>query len=278
MKKIMILILVLLVTASFFVKNNGNKVPAKTQEKSKEIKVLVNDKMINKIINNISSYPKTVDIMFNNIEQQNGYKLSENLKSTIKNYDAYIYNSKVSEPFAKDIISLAGNIELNQVCVTRGGTEVKSLESLPFYYLNGDNLKIAVLNIKNAVQDLDPKNRDTYEKNYNTYIKLINFYLAKGKEVGKELKNYIFVYPDERYKVFTDYYNLKSQSAGEYKESDKKGVFVYTDDNELKDNEMFIKINKLETMKISLPYNDDVINSLEKNLKYFRFLHGDIVL
>ncbi|MDV3429350.1 MAG: zinc ABC transporter substrate-binding protein [Bacillota bacterium] len=278
MKKIMILLLVLLVIASFFVKNNSDKIPAKTQVKNKEIKVLVNDKMINKIINNISTYPKTVDIMFNNVEQQNGYKLSENLKSNIKNYDAYIYNSKVSEPFANDIISLAGNIKLNQVCVTRGGTEVKSLEYLPFYYLNGDNLKIAILNIKNAVQDLDPKNRDAYEKNYNTYVKLINFYLAKGKEVGKELKGYVFIYPDERYKVFTDYYNLKSQSTKDYKESDKKGVFLYTDDSELKDNEMFIKLNNLETMKISLPCNDDVVNSLEKNLKYFRFLHGDIVL
>ncbi|MFA6939671.1 MAG: zinc ABC transporter substrate-binding protein [Clostridiaceae bacterium] len=278
MKKIMILLLVLLVIASFFVKNSTNKVPTKTQVKTKEIKVLVNDKMINKIINSISTYPKTVDVMFNNVEQQNGYKLSENLKSTIKNYDAYIYNSKVSEPFAKDIISLAGNIKLNQVCVTRGGTEVKSLQALPFYYLNGDNLKIAILNIKNAVQDLDPKNRDTYENNYNTYIKLINFYLAKGREVGKDLKNYIFIYPDERYKVFTDYYNLKSQSTEEYKESDKKGVFIYADDNELLNNQMFIKINNLKTMKISLPCNDDVINSLEKNLKYFRFLHGDIVL
>lgn len=278
MKKLMILSLVLLVIASFFVKNNTNKIPAKIKEKDKVIKVLVNDKMMNNIINEISQNPKIVDIIFNNKEQEAGYKLTDSLKKSLYSYDAYFYNSKVQEPFAKEIIDTAGNIKLNQVCVTRGGTEVKSLESIPFYYLNGDDLKIEILNIKNAIQDLDPKNRDIYEKNYNTYIKLINFYLAKGKELGKNLQDYVFVYPDDRYKIYTDYYNLKSQSTTEYKDSEKKGVFIYTDENELINYQMFINIYKLKTMKLSLPGDDGITDSLEKNLKYFHFLHGDIML
>lgn len=278
MKKLMILVLVLLVLASFFIKNNTNVVPTKVKEKSKVIKVLVTDKMINSIINEISKYPKNIDIMFNNKEQENEYKLSDSLKKTITSYDAYFYNSKNSETFAKDIINLAGNIKLSEVCVTRGGSEVKSLEVLPFYYLNGDNLKIAILNIKNAVQDLDPKNRDVYEKNYNTYIKLTNFYLSKGKEIGKKLGDYIFIYPNEKYKIYTDYYNLQSVSQTEYKSSDKQGVFMYTDENELVNYEMFIKVYNLKVMKLSLPCDDGITNSLEKNLKYFHFLHGDIAL
>lgn len=278
MKKVMVLLLITLVIATIFVKNSSKKVPADSQVKNKVIRVLVNDKMMNSIINEISQYPKVVDIIFNNKEQEKDYKLSENLKNSIKSYNAYMYNSKTAEAFVNDIIDAAGSIKLNQVSVTRGGTELKSLEDLPFYYLNGDNLKIAILNIKNAVQDLDPKNRDNYEKNYNTYIKLVNFYISKGKEVGKDLEDYVFIFPDERYKIYTDYYSLHSQSVSDFKPDDKKGVFIYTDDNELKNNEMFIKAYNLKIMKLSLPCDDGVINSLEKNLKYFRFLHGDIVL
>lgn len=277
MKKLMILSLVLLVVVSFLVKNNTNKIPADVKEKDKVIKVLVNDKLTNNIIDEISKNTKIVDIIFNNKEQEAGYKLTDSIKKSLVYYDAYFYYNKIQEPFAKEIIDAAGNLKLNQVCVTRGGTEVKSLESIPYYFLNGDDIKIAILNIKNAVQDLDPKNRDIYEKNYNTYIKLINFYLAKGKELGKELQNYVFIYPDDRYKMFTDYYNLKSQSAAEYKDSGKKGVFIYTDENELINYQMFINTYKLTTMKLSLPCDDGITSSLEKNLKYFHFLNGDII-
>lgn len=277
MRKFLIVFIPLILLISLLVNSMPNKVTVDEVEQKKELKILVNDKMIKSVIDNISKLPIKVDIIFNNIEQEKEYSLSENIKSTISIYDGYIYNCKNSEPYAKDLIDLALSNKVSVIATTRGGQDLKSLEDRACYFLDGENLKIYILNIKNALQDLDPKNRDHYDENYDEYINLISFYLDNGFHVGKEIKDYIFVYPDEKYKEFTDYYSLSGVMAKDFNDSTKKPVFIYTKDSELQEYSMFIDTYDMKKMKLSLPSEDGIISSIEKNLKYLHLFKGDII-
>jgi ABC-type Zn uptake system ZnuABC Zn-binding protein ZnuA len=156
----------------------------------------------------------------------------------------------------------------------------------PYFWLNIDDYKIAMLNIKNAIQDKDTKNRDFYEDNFSNSLKEVEGYLKKLKDASDKLKDFTFIVDGDELDYFVKYYGLKTLkvynsdiiltqediTANEKLEQKIQGVqnlvFLYNDENNLNANKSLIDKYNIKTANI-IVYKDDIryIDILDNNLR-----------
>ncbi len=91
----------------------------------------------------------------------------------LENADIVIYNGAAMETWAEKVIGSLSNDKLTVVeasagikLISKGNGEH---DTDPHVWLNPQNAKLEMENIKNALVERDPDNKDYYEANYETY-------------------------------------------------------------------------------------------------------------
>lgn len=277
----------------FFACNNGQN-NASIKELDMEIKktneenlnIMVTDKILYFMAKDIVGDKHFVQYMFKNKKEEFDFVYSEDSLNNIAKQDLFIYNGAGLEPWINDFLNKLNKNNVGTINVSRGvnlliyNKEVKYknliLKENPYYWINIDNYKIALLNIKNSIQDRDPRNRDIYEKNFSDKLKELETYEKKFKELGNKFKNYSIFYLDEDLEYFIKYSGIKANKLVESKEfkdvdekinGNKNIVFLYTNEEELKKNDNFIKKYHPKLLKITIyKENTDYINILKQNM------------
>lgn len=203
----------------FFACNNGQN-NASIKELDMEIKktneenlnIMVTDKILYFMAKDIVGDKHFVQYMFKNKKEEFDFVYSEDSLNNIAKQDLFIYNGAGLEPWINDFLNKLNKNNVGTINVSRGvnlliyNKEVKYknliLKENPYYWINIDNYKIALLNIKNSIQDRDPRNRDIYEKNFSDKLKELETYEKKFKELGNKFKNYSIFYLDEDLEYF----------------------------------------------------------------------------
>lgn len=256
-----------------------------TVEKELSLEIVATNKLLYNMVKDIVGDRHNVDYMFTNRERLWNFNYSEDSIGSISKKDLFFYWGSGIEPWAADFVGKLSKSKVGAVSISRG---VKLLEldkklvykdttitDNPYYWMNIDDYKIAMLNIKNTIQDKDSKDRDLYEKNFTKAIKEVEEYQKKLKEAANKLKDYTFLVDGDELDYFTEYYGFKTlkihnygltaeennteenQKVDEKLKEAKNVVFLYDEEGKLKSNEALINKYNMKTLKI-LVYKDDI--------------------
>ncbi|WP_186428925.1 metal ABC transporter solute-binding protein, Zn/Mn family [Clostridium sp. BSD9I1] len=256
----------------------------------KEEQVLLNIVTTNKFIYNmtleLTKDRHYVSYMFKDPSQGMNFKYTDDSLSNISKQDLFIYNGVGLEPWDKDFIDSLSKNKLGVTSASRGVKLIaynkekkygkRTIKDNPYYWLNIDNYKISILNIKNALQDKDPRNNDYYEKNFMEHLKKIEPYEKDFKKISKELEGNVIFFREEELEYFVKYVGLKSinsltikndKDLEEKLNAEENILFMYNNNEELKKNEEIIKKYNMHPVKIHVyEENFTYIDLLKNNL------------
>jgi zinc/manganese transport system substrate-binding protein len=300
-KKLIYIILIIFVFTLTACNKKANKIEEKPViqeaiEKELSLNIVATNKLLYNMVKDIVGDRHSLDYMFTSKDKLWNFNYTEDSISNISRKDLFFYWDSGIEPWDTDFIDKLTKNKVGNVSVSRGvkfialAREVKykevTLRDNPYFWLNIDDYKIAMLNIKNAIQDKDTKDRDLYEKNFSKAIKEVEDYQKKLKEAADKLKDYTFVVDGDELDYFTSYYGFKTLKINNYgliltakqTEDNKKVeekfkevknvVFLYDEEGEFKSNEALINKYNLKTSNI-IVIKDDIkyIDILANNLR-----------
>lgn len=263
--------------------------------KENDLSIVTTDKFVYYMVKDIVKYKNNVDFIFKNRNDEMNYTFSEDSLENISKKDLFFYVGANFEPWIGDFTDKLNKNKVSTVNISRGikllpySKEIKYnnviFKDNPYYWLNIDNYKISLLNIKNAIQDKDAKNWDFYEQNYNEVLKEIEKYEKNLKELSQLSKDYIYIYSEDSVEYFIKYSNFKNIKVSpnlvnkeeldnletKLKENKDKIIFIYDRNDELNKNLELIKKFNMTTVCIR-SYEDDFIYNklLENNIKNLR--------
>lgn len=275
-KSIYVLLLSLVVILSGCSQNINIVVP--TEKKPVYLDIMVTNKCLYTMVKDIAGN-NNIDYMFKDENKMQDFTYTQDSLQNTGKQDLFIYNGADFEKWTDDFL---GNVDKSKVGVINVSRGVSLLtynnkdssnyrNRIPYYWIDSDNYKVMLLNIKNAIEEKDPGNRDIYESNFENAIKNINKYKKGVDEISNQIKQYTFIsdsdnfdYLLNKYNNFEFYRNNQGSISADdlskiQKEMDngKKLCFVYSDDKDLQQNKDIIDKFKMKTLKIIL-YDGDM--------------------
>lgn len=244
--------------------------------KDVNLKIIVTDKQLYYMVNDITGSKHTTEYMFNNRNDEKNFVFTDDSAENVSKKDLFIYTGASTEPWIDKFYDKLNKNKVGVINVSRGVKllQLSKQENVngivikdnPYYMLNIDNYRIALLNIKNAIEDRDPQNREYYEKNFSLALKDFDMIQQNLKQMSGKLKDYVFVTQNDDLDYFIKFCGLKTVkltsedilidkitpkggtdsvisalSSVDY----KKLVYLYTDDAVLKNDTDFIKKFKM---------------------------------
>lgn len=267
-----------------------------TKDDNVHLNIVTTDKMLCSMVKDIVKDRHNAEFMFKGREDELYFKFSDDSISNISNQDLFIYFGSGFEPWINNFIDKLNKSKVGAINASRGikllslSSEKKyndiTIKENPYYYLNIDNYKIALINVKNAVEDKDAKNREFYEKNYSEAVKNLDGLEKEYKELGTYAKDTLFITTEDDFDYFVKYSSLKSyKMINSSKEETQKleeamkpyntRVFLYGNDEELKKNENLIKNYNLKPLKIrAYDENMGYVDLMKNNMQVIKTLYG----
>jgi len=256
--------------------------------------IMTTNKVVYNMVKDIVKEKHYVDYMFKNEVDQWNFKFTEDSLSNVSKQDLFFYVGAGFEPWENDFINNLKKDSVGMVNVSRGTflipykTEIKYkstvLKNNPYYWINLDNYKVAMQNIKNAIEEKDPQNRAYYEKNFSDALKQIDVQGKRINEISQKSKDYIYLVQGEELDYFIKYGNFKSLNISDYnsltlgqkdekenfekKLNGAKGIiFLYQSESDIKSNAAIISKYNMKAANILL-YKD--------NLSYSQTIKMDV--
>lgn len=245
----------------------------KTIKTEVTLRIITTNKLLYNMVKDIVKDDHIVDYMMAEEESQWKYKFSQDSLKNIANKDLFIYFGAGFEPWVTEFDK---SVEKGKVSVINCSRGIRTLElqdpiiygdevikSNPYYWLDSNNYKIVLSNIKNGIQEKDPVRRQVYEKNFEEAIKNIDKVNAELTSVVKEYKDYIFLTNTEELDYFFNYYDIEpirltsedkvlEMEEKLYQISDEsKYIFLYSDDSQLAYLENIVNNSKVGKVKLT---------------------------
>ncbi len=296
-----LLCLIMLFFVAFFVscsyKNYNNAadegIDKLAVRKNMELNIVTTDKLLYGMVKSIVKDRHVVEYMFNNRSGEVNFKFTEDSVDNISKKDLFFYVGAGFEPWIDGFVD---KLDKNRVGVTNVSRGIqllnynktvkyngKILKYNPYYFMNIDNYRIMLMNIKNALQDKDPQNRDFYEKNFSESLKNFEDYRKDLKSIDDQLSSYDFIIAEDQLSYFVKYNNLNTLEINpgengsivpkdpvekqnlEQRLGNNNMIFLYSDETVLKNNAELLKNYNIKPVKIEI-YNGDL--TYEETLKY----------
>lgn len=265
--------------------NNEWKKPIEKEEQA-ALNIVTTNKFIYNMTKELTKDRHYVNYMFKNPSQGINFKYTDDSLTNVSKQDLFIYNGAGLEPWDKDFIDSLSKSKVGITSASRGVKLIsynkekkygkRTIKDNPYYWLNIDNYKISILNIKNALQDKDPRNNDYYEKNFTEHLKKIEPYEKDFKKVSEELKGYVIFFNEEQLEYFVKYIGLKNinsltvkndKDLEEKLSAEENILFMYNNNEELKKNEEIIKKYSMYPVKVHVyEENFTYVDLLKSNL------------
>ncbi|WP_411682426.1 metal ABC transporter substrate-binding protein [Clostridium thailandense] len=302
----LILFAVFFISCNSKLENPQNKEVETTKmevKKDIDLSIMTTNKLVYDMVKNIVKNRHNVEYMFNSRDNELNFQFTDDSLNNISKKDLFIYLGADFEPWANSFINNLNKSNVGVINVSRGvnlisyNKIVKYKENVlkdnPYYLLNLDNYKIALMNIKNAVQDKDPKNRSIYEKNFAETLKNIENQQKDLKSIRDSLSDYTFIVMEDELSYFVKYndfkvidvskeqssvdVNKKANIEAKLKDS-KNLILLYNDGSLTKSYEDLIKKYNINVAAIKLyngedkyedvlTYNIESLKSLIQNIK-----------
>lgn len=264
-------------------------------EKEVALNIVTTDKFKYFMIKDIAQNIHFIDYMFSSRDRLLKYEYSEDALKNINKKDLFFYSVSALEPWIAQFVDKLDKGTVSPINISRGikflslreGVNYKDtiIKDNPYFWMNIDNYKIAMLNIKNAIQDKDTKNRELYESNFNKAIKQVEEKQKRLQETIAALKEYTFLVDGDELDYFSNYYGLKTvkiynynmelteQNSAKLEDTVKKLsdidklIYIYEDEEEVKADKPIIDKFKIKPCYL-LVYKDEMsyLELLEHNI------------
>lgn len=299
---IMLILLIVLTACNNTSKNKDQKNNTHTVAINNDVNldIVTTDKLLYTIVKTIVKDKHTTNYMFKDRQSEINFKFTYDSLNNISKKDLFIY---VGPGFEIWLDSFINKLDKSKVGIINSSRGVKLLSynhpvkyknitvnENPYYFMDIDNYKIMLVNIKNAVQDKDPKNRSFYEKNFSGELKSLQDYESDLKSIDKDLSDYKFITLNENLRYFTNYNNFKLLditsnnnilSSDDIKKeiaqnnSNGKLVFLYTDDSELNGNSEILKNYGIKPVKIQMfTGNYNYKDTIKQNISSLKSIYS----
>jgi zinc/manganese transport system substrate-binding protein len=259
------------------------------------LNITTTNKLLYHMVKDIIKDKHHVDYMFDDEEDQWNFQYTEEWTVNISKKDIFIYTGGGYEPWIQDFIGELRKGRMRIVNASRG-IKVLSLNTPivyrdieikenPYFWLNPDDYKIALLNIKNSIQEHDPRNREFYETNFNQCINDLDEYIKELKRLSSYLEKYNFILSGDRMDYFIKACNLKTIKIYEETIKDideveiiekalgegENIIFLYDDELLLKENRNIIDKYEMSPVKLYVnKFDVGYLELLEYNLNSLR--------
>ncbi|MBP2033156.1 ABC-type Zn uptake system ZnuABC Zn-binding protein ZnuA [Clostridium algifaecis] len=292
---IMLILLIVLTACNSISKNKDQKSNTHNVAVNNNVNldIVTTDKLLYTIVKTIVKDKHTINYMFKDRQSEINFKFTYDSLNNISKKDLFIYVCPSFEIWVDDFID---KLDKSKVGIINSSRGVKLLaynhplkyknitvNENPYYFMDIDNYKIMLVNIKNAVEDKDPKNRSFYEKIFSSELKNLQSYESNLKSIDESLSDYKFIISNENLKYFTNYSKLELLdiassnnvlSSDDIKKeidqnnSNNKIVFLYTDDSELNVNSEILKTYGIKPVKLQMfNGNYSYENTIKQNIK-----------
>lgn len=285
----------MLTFSSCYSKGDYNPTEALTVDKLKDenLSIVVTDKLLHYMTRKITKEKHFVEYVFKNRSMEKDFKATKDNLNNVTKQDLFIYNGPDVEPWFNEFTNKLNKNKVGVINISRGINLInytegkkyneKNIWRNPYYWMNIDNYKIALLNIKNSIQDRDAKNRDYYEKNFQEEVKQLEELEELADKVKMRLQGYTVYYEEEDLEYFIRYLGInatklksdeKEDNLTLKKSEDKeKVIFLYNDLEKYKKYQEIMKANKIKPIRIL--FLNESANYLE-TLKYDFKILGEI--
>lgn len=253
-------------------------------ETEKFINIVTTNKLLYHMVKDIVKDKHMVDYMLKTESDQWLFEYSADSLNNISKKDMFIYLGGGYEPWVNSfveelkkgkasIVNSSRGIRLIPLSIPKKYKEIELKEN-PYYWLNPEDYKIALANIKNSIEEKDPVNREFYETNYDESIKNVDKISKEAKILGESLKKYTFAGVGDKYDYFIKAFSMKfikleeqelllgGQEKLQKKLADSKNiVFLYEEEGKLESYanslEKFDMIpTRIITYRFDLKYQD----------------------
>lgn len=265
-------------------------------EKVLSLNIVTTNKLLYYMVKDIVQDRHNISYMFSSKQKLWDFNFTEDSINNISKKDLFFYWGSGLEPWNSNFVDKLSKSKVGPIDISRGvkligyDSEVKYKDTImkdnPYFWMNIDYYKIAMLNIKNAIEDKDTKDRDFYENNFSKNIKDVEAYQKKLKETADKLKDYSFVVEGDSLDYFLKYYGFKvlkvynpvedkntsnvqdNKTVYDKITNTKNVIFLFDDESKLKSQAQLINNFNLKTVNI-ITYKDDIkyIDMLDHNLK-----------
>lgn len=244
----------------------------KTIKTEVTLRIITTNKLLYNMVKDIVKDDHIVDYMMAEEENQWKYQFSQDSLKNIANKDLFIYFGAGFEPW---VTEFEKNVEKGKVSVINCSRGIRTLElenplmygeetivSNPYYWLDSNNYKIVLSNIKNGIQEKDPVRRQMYEKNFEEAIKKIDEANKELSAIVKEYEDYTFLTNTEELDYFFNSFDIKPirllsedailemEDKLYQRDNDSKYIFLYSDDNQLDYVENIVNSSKVQKAKL----------------------------
>lgn len=284
------LIIIMLMFSSCFSKGEYNPTETLTVDKLQDenLSIVVTDKLLYYMTRKITEERHFVEYIFKDRNIERDFKATKDNLNNISKEDLFIYNGLDVEPWFNEFTNKLNKNKVGVINISRGINLINytkerkyngnNISRNPYYWMNIDNYKIALLNIKNSIQDKDPKNRDYYERNFQKEVKGLQELEKMVSKIKIKLKEYTIYYEEEDLEYFTRYLGMNSIKLKENKEENNllleksknkdKIIFLYNDLQKNKEYDDLIKTHKIKSIRVLfLNESANYIDTLKHDLK-----------
>ncbi|MFL0245915.1 metal ABC transporter substrate-binding protein [Candidatus Clostridium stratigraminis] len=272
------------------------------------LNIITTNKLLYNMVKDIVQDRHCVSYMFSSKDRLWNFNFTDDSINNISKKDLFFYWGSSFEPWSSSFVDKLSKTKVGPIDISRGvkligyDSEVKYQNTVikdnPYYWMNIDNYKIAMLNIKNAIEDKDTKDRDYYENNFSKNINDVEAYQEKLKDAADSLKDFTFVVEGDSLDYFVKYYGFKvlkvhnlTEGNISNNENDNKAiydkikgfnnsnniVFLYDENSKLTSQAQLISEFKLKTVNI-ISYKDDIkyLEILDHNLKTLQGINPSV--
>jgi len=242
-----------------------------------DLKIMTTNKLLYYMVKDVVKDKHYVNYMFKNETEQWNFTFSKDSLENVSNQNLFIYIGANFEPWMDSFVDGLNKGSVGVIDVARGvklidyNNEVKYndevLEENPYYWLDIDNYKVMMLNIKNVIEEKDPKNRGFYEDNFSKAKKEADGYEKELKALAEKTKDCLFLAQGDtldyflkdnnlKYLKLDDYYNLPPEKRVERSDFEKKLkeakklILLCTCESDKNINETLINEYKIRTVNI----------------------------
>ncbi|MCR1971014.1 metal ABC transporter substrate-binding protein [Clostridium cochlearium] len=287
------LIIIMFIFSGCFSKEEYNPTGVLTVDKleNQNLGIVVTDKLLYYMTRKITGERHFVEYIFKDRNMERNFKATKDNLNSVSKEDLFIYNGLDVEPWFNEFTAKLDKNKVGVINISRGINLINYTKEKkhngnnilrnPYYWMNIDNYKIALLNIKNSIQDKDPKNRDYYEENFQQEIKELSLLEKMASDVKIKLKEYTVYYGEEDLEYFTRYLGINSIKLNTNKDEnhlllekskdESNVIFLYNDVEKYKEYEEFINTYKIKPIRVLfLNENANYIDTLKYDLKILR--------
>lgn len=277
-----IIVLSLVISSHYISEYRVNKLEG---EKTREtyLSIVTTNKLVYNMVKTITGDMHDVTYMSKEENELWDFKYTDDSVKNISKKDLFIFSGANYEPWSLSFVEALKRDKVTAINASRGirtlnyseGIKYKDkiIKENPYYWMNPEEYKTALVNIKNAIAEKDPKNLNFYNSNFDEEIEKVNEFIGECKKISSSVSDYTFLLKDERLEYLLKFMGVKYINISNKEKETKLYVKEKINLNQDENSRENIKVAYIYILDDDFKTDEKIIN--EYNMKPIKLKNYD---